>query len=47
MFIEAEADVTLDQFGDSLHPPFPCFQELLHDVEGSEQIIDRPIRLIQ
>ncbi|CAJ2631537.1 unnamed protein product [Trifolium pratense] len=47
MFVEAEADVTLDQFGDSLHPPFPCFQELLNDVEGSEQIIDRPIRLIQ
>ncbi|MCI44344.1 benzoyl coenzyme A benzyl alcohol benzoyl transferase, partial [Trifolium medium] len=47
MFIEAEADVTLDQFGDALQPPFPCFQELLHDVEGSELIIDRPIRLIQ
>jgi hypothetical protein len=28
MFVEAEADVTLDQFGDSLQPPFPCFQEL-------------------
>ncbi|GAU11591.1 hypothetical protein TSUD_345820 [Trifolium subterraneum] len=47
MFIEAGADVTLDEFGDSLQPPFPCFQELLNDVEGSEQIIDRPIRLIQ
>jgi benzyl alcohol O-benzoyltransferase len=47
MFIEAEADVTLDQFGDALHPPFPCFKELLYDVPGSELIIDRPIRLIQ
>ncbi|GAU11590.1 hypothetical protein TSUD_345810 [Trifolium subterraneum] len=47
MFVEAEADVTLDQFGDSLQPPFPCFQELLYDVEGSEQMIDRPFRLIQ
>ncbi|CAK8544734.1 unnamed protein product [Lathyrus sativus] len=47
MFIGAEADVTLDQFGDSLHPPFPCLQELLYDVTGSELIIDRPIRLIQ
>ncbi|CAI8605331.1 unnamed protein product [Vicia faba] len=47
MFVEAEADVTLDQFGDSLHPPFPCFQELLYDVTGSELIIDRPLRLIQ
>jgi hypothetical protein len=47
MFIEAEADITLDQFGDALQPPFPCFQEILHDVPGSEYIIDRPIRLIQ
>jgi hypothetical protein len=47
MFVEAEADVTLDQFGDALQPPFPCFQEILHDVPGSEYIIDRPIRLIQ
>ncbi|CAK8544732.1 unnamed protein product [Lathyrus sativus] len=47
MFVGAEADVTLDQFGDSLHPPFPCFQELLYDVPGSELVIDHPIRLIQ
>ncbi|KAI5424182.1 benzyl alcohol O-benzoyltransferase [Lathyrus oleraceus] len=47
MFIGAEADVTLDQLGDSLHPPFPCFQELLYDVPGSELVIDSPIRLIQ
>jgi hypothetical protein len=47
MFIEAEADITLDQFGDALQPPFPCFQEILHDVPGSEYLIDRPIRLIQ
>ncbi|GAU11595.1 hypothetical protein TSUD_345870 [Trifolium subterraneum] len=47
MFVEAEADVTLDEFGDSLQPPFPCFQELLNDVADSELIIDRPIRLIQ
>jgi len=47
MFIEAEADVTLDQFGDTLLPPLPCFKELLYDVPGSELIIDRPIRLIQ
>jgi len=47
MFVEAEADVTLDEFGDALHPPFPCFKELLYDVPDSEQIIDRPIRLIQ
>jgi len=47
MFIEAEADITLDQIGDTLQPPFPCFQEILYVVPGSEQMIDRPIRLIQ
>ncbi|CAJ2631533.1 unnamed protein product [Trifolium pratense] len=48
MFIEAEADTTLDQFGDSLHPPFPWFQQLLDDdVHGTQQIIDHPILLMQ
>jgi len=47
MFIEAEADLTLDQFGDALHPPFPCFQQLLYDVPDSERVMDCPIRLIQ
>ncbi|KAG4928890.1 hypothetical protein JHK85_055376 [Glycine max] len=28
MFVEADADVTLAQFGDALQPPFPCFQEV-------------------
>ena len=28
MFVEADADVTLAQFGDALQPPFPCFQEI-------------------
>ncbi|XVF42796.1 hypothetical protein PTKIN_Ptkin01aG0393800 [Pterospermum kingtungense] len=35
LFIEADADVTLDQFGDALQPPFPCMEELLYDVPGS------------
>lgn len=47
LFIEANADVTLDQFGDALQPPFPCFQELLYDVPGSEQVTNCPLLLIQ
>ncbi|XP_057440721.1 benzyl alcohol O-benzoyltransferase-like [Lotus japonicus] len=47
LFIEADADVTLDQFGDALQPPFPCFQELLYDVPGSEQVTNCPLLLIQ
>ncbi|KAK7337866.1 hypothetical protein VNO77_18454 [Canavalia gladiata] len=47
MFIEADADVTLDQFGHSLAPPFPCFQQLLYHVPGSDGIINSPLLLIQ
>ncbi|KAB1205269.1 Benzyl alcohol O-benzoyltransferase [Morella rubra] len=44
MFIEADADVTLD---DALQPPFPCLEELLFDVPGSGGVIDCPLMLIQ
>ncbi|GLT95448.1 hypothetical protein SLE2022_131290 [Rubroshorea leprosula] len=47
MFIEADADVTLDQFGDALYPPFPCFEELLYDVPGSSGVLNCPLLLIQ
>ncbi|TVU05127.1 hypothetical protein EJB05_48278, partial [Eragrostis curvula] len=47
LFIEADADVCLEQFGDALHPPFPCFEELLFDVPGSSAILDSPLILIQ
>jgi benzyl alcohol O-benzoyltransferase len=46
-FIEADADVTLEQFGDLLHPPFPCFEELLFDVPGSSEVINSPLLWIQ
>ncbi|KAK8542873.1 hypothetical protein V6N13_136575 [Hibiscus sabdariffa] len=47
LFIKADADVTLQQFGDALQPPFPCFDELLFDVPGSEGILNCPLLLIQ
>ncbi|KAJ1431391.1 Transferase [Sesbania bispinosa] len=47
IFIEADADVTLEQFGDNITPPFPCFDELLYNVPGSDGIIDCPLLLIQ
>ncbi|KAK9120333.1 hypothetical protein Syun_017950 [Stephania yunnanensis] len=49
LFIEAEADVRLDQFSDAdLLPPFPCLDKLLYDeVPGqSHAILNYPI-LIQ
>ncbi|XP_019059590.1 PREDICTED: (Z)-3-hexen-1-ol acetyltransferase-like [Tarenaya hassleriana] len=47
MFIEADADVALDEFGDDLLPPFPCFEDLLFEVEGSSGILNSPLLLIQ
>ncbi|KAK9057624.1 hypothetical protein SSX86_022460 [Deinandra increscens subsp. villosa] len=47
LFIEAEADVTLKQFGAEIRPPFPCKDELLYDVPGSSGILDSPLMLIQ
>ncbi|XP_058104015.1 benzyl alcohol O-benzoyltransferase-like [Magnolia sinica] len=46
-FIEADADVSLKQFGDELHPPFPCLEKLLYDVPGMGEIINCPLLLIQ
>ncbi|KAK4714124.1 hypothetical protein R3W88_020031 [Solanum pinnatisectum] len=47
MFVEAEADVALEQFGDELKPPFPCLEELLCDVPGSAGVVNCPLLLIQ
>ncbi|XP_061350570.1 13-hydroxylupanine O-tigloyltransferase-like [Gastrolobium bilobum] len=47
MFIEADADVTLEMFGNIFLPPLPCFDELLYNVPGSDGVIDCPLLLIQ
>lgn len=47
IFIEADADVRLEQFGDALQPPFPCWEELLYDVPGSGEVLNCPLLLIQ
>jgi benzyl alcohol O-benzoyltransferase len=47
LFIEADADVTRKQFGEDLHPPFPCIGELLYDVPGSSEVLNTPLLLIQ
>ncbi|GFS45755.1 HXXXD-type acyl-transferase family protein [Actinidia rufa] len=47
LFIEADADVTLEEFGDALQPPFPCLEELLYDVPGSAGVLNCPLLLIQ
>ncbi|KAK8546103.1 hypothetical protein V6N13_067337 [Hibiscus sabdariffa] len=47
MFIKADADVTLEQFGEILEPPFPCFDQLLCDFPYSQAILNCPLLLIQ
>ncbi|KAL5568304.1 hypothetical protein UlMin_024879 [Ulmus minor] len=47
LFIEADADVSLEDFGEALQPPFPCLEELLFDVPGSGGVLNSPLLLIQ
>ncbi|XP_050891952.1 benzyl alcohol O-benzoyltransferase isoform X2 [Lathyrus oleraceus] len=47
LFIEADADVSLKDFGDVLLPPFPYLDELLYDVRGSINMLNAPLMLIQ
>ncbi|XP_028800867.1 benzyl alcohol O-benzoyltransferase [Neltuma alba] len=47
MFTEADADISLHQFGDTLQPPFPYFDELLYNVPGSQGVLNCPLLIIQ
>nr|GFC20727.1 benzyl alcohol O-benzoyltransferase [Tanacetum cinerariifolium] len=47
LFIEAEADVNLKQFGEIFHPPFPYLKKLLCYVPGSDSVVGSPLILIQ
>lgn len=45
-FIEAEADATLEDFGDEIHPPFPL-EELLYDMPGTDAVLGTPLLIVQ
>ncbi|KAM0935751.1 putative benzyl alcohol O-benzoyltransferase [Dioscorea sansibarensis] len=47
VFVEGDANVRLDDFGDELPPPVHVLNELIHDVEGSSGVLNCPIFLIQ
>ncbi|XP_065846920.1 benzyl alcohol O-benzoyltransferase-like [Euphorbia lathyris] len=47
LFTEADTDVTLDQFGYPLVPPFSCLDQLLYEEHGSADIVNCPLVLIQ
>ncbi|KAF7002504.1 hypothetical protein CFC21_017991 [Triticum aestivum] len=47
-FVEADADVALDEFGDTLCPPVPCAGQLLCLPESnSAVVVDRPLLYVQ
>lgn len=46
LFVEADADISLEDFGD-LYPPIPRGDEFIANVPGSENITDTPLFLIQ
>ncbi|KAF8715837.1 hypothetical protein HU200_026790 [Digitaria exilis] len=47
LFVEADADVSLEHFGKALQPPFPCMDELLFDVPGSSETLNSPLLFFQ
>nr|UJH94663.1 alcohol acyltransferase 1 [Jasminum sambac] len=47
LFVEADANVRIEQLGDNILPPCPFLEELLHDVPGSSGTIDCPLLLFQ
>ncbi|XP_054795912.1 benzyl alcohol O-benzoyltransferase-like [Prosopis cineraria] len=47
MFIEADADISLNQLGDPLQPPFPYLDDFLYKVPGSEGVVDCPLLIFQ
>ncbi|CAO2173408.1 unnamed protein product [Urochloa humidicola] len=46
-FVEADADVRLEQFGDAVCPPAPCVEELFFDVHRSLDTLNSPLLLFQ
>ncbi|KAF5749259.1 benzyl alcohol O-benzoyltransferase-like [Tripterygium wilfordii] len=47
LFVEGDADVSIEEFGEALHPPFPCLEELIFDVPGSSAVLNSPLILVQ
>ncbi|XP_062200979.1 acyl transferase 1-like [Phragmites australis] len=47
VFVEAEADARLEEFGKPLLPPYPCVEELLCDAGETRAVIGKPLLLMQ
>ncbi|EAY77933.1 hypothetical protein OsI_32974 [Oryza sativa Indica Group] len=47
VFVEADADVRLEDFGQPLLPPYPCVGELLCDAGDTRAVVGKPLLLMQ
>ncbi|KAF0929025.1 hypothetical protein E2562_011109 [Oryza meyeriana var. granulata] len=47
VFVEADADVRLEEFGHPLLPPYPCVGELLCDAGDTRAVVGKPLLLMQ
>ncbi|XP_040384240.1 acyl transferase 1-like [Oryza brachyantha] len=47
VFVEADADVRLEEFGQPLLPPYPCVGELLCDAGDTRAVVGKPLLLMQ
>lgn len=46
-FVEATADVRLEELGEPLLPPYPCVEEFLGDAGDTRDILDKPLLFLQ
>ena len=47
VFVDADADVRLQDFGEPLLPPYPCLDQLLCDPGDVKAVIGRPLLFMQ
>lgn len=47
VFVEADADVSMEQLGDPPLPPYPCVEELLCDVGDTRVVVGAPLFFMQ
>uniref|UniRef100_A0A0E0M4Y8 Uncharacterized protein n=1 Tax=Oryza punctata TaxID=4537 RepID=A0A0E0M4Y8_ORYPU len=47
VFVEADADVRLDEFGNPIMPPYPCVDEFFCDPGDTSVIIGKPLVFMQ
>ncbi|XP_044401686.1 acyl transferase 1-like [Triticum aestivum] len=47
MFVEATADVRLEDLGQPLVPPYPCVEEFLGDAGNTRDVIGKPLLFLQ